>query len=73
MTRGIHLKRLNNADLRALGIDDEPRTPEAAAAPPGLLAETDPALSRLVSEVRERLEGTLHLLDQALSGVSRED
>jgi hypothetical protein len=63
MTRGIHLKQLSDTDLTALGLEER-RLSEAA---PTMLDETDPALSRLVGEVREGLEGTLELLEQALA------
>ena len=78
MTRGIHLKRLKNTDLHALGLSDEPVIGDGAGQPvhgaaPNLLSEADPVLSRLVGEVRDQLEGTLELLDHALSRVAREE
>jgi hypothetical protein len=69
MTRGIHLKRLTNSDLSLLGL------PEGAAGDadpdprPPVLAEADPVLSGLISEVRTGLEGALQLLEEALSAV----
>lgn len=66
MTRGIHLKQLKTFDLELLGLRDG-ATDEAEQ--PGLLAEVDPVLSGLVAEVRAELEGTLQLLDQALTAT----
>jgi hypothetical protein len=68
MTRGIHLKQLKNADLTALGLE-EGRLPPETEARGGGLAETDPALSQLVCDVREGLERTLELLKCALEGT----
>ncbi|MEA3276748.1 MAG: hypothetical protein U9Q81_15930 [Pseudomonadota bacterium] len=69
MTRGIHLKRLRTSDLELLGLSDDllpdgraPEKPEEQ----NLLAEADPVLSRVVDEVRQGLEGTLQLLEDAL-------
>ena len=67
MTRGIHLKRLKNADLTALGVEQDGPERESSRPSAGILAETDPVLSRLVNEVREGLEVTLALLDEALT------
>ena len=67
MTRGIHLKHLKTTDLTALGVDGERIPPTDGASPPATrLEETDPVLSGVVSEVRQGLEGTLQLLDEAL-------
>ena len=66
MTRGIHLKRLKNADLTALGVEQDRLEREPSRPCTGVLAEKDPVLSRLVNEVREGLEATLTLLDEAL-------
>lgn len=69
MTRGIHLKRLTNNDLSLLGLP-EGSTADASANPnPSVLAEADPVLSGLISEVRDGLEGALQLLEDALSAV----
>jgi hypothetical protein len=62
MKRGIHLKQLSDTDLTALGLQEDQQNGEGA----GVLAEVDPALSRVVLEVRQGLEGTLELLEQAL-------
>lgn len=75
MTRGIHLKQLTTTDLDALGLRDAQRAQspdgtEAQIAPAAALADADPALSRVVCEVREGLEGTLRLLDQALAATA---
>lgn len=72
MTRGIHLKRLTNTHLEALGLKDEQcgqdaGEPAAGARSPTLLEEVDPVLSRIVGEVRVGLEGTLQVLNQALA------
>ena len=68
--RGIHLKQLRTTDLELLGVPDA-RLPDAAEGQTGghlsPLAEADPALSLVVAEVRQVLEGTLQLLDEALS------
>jgi hypothetical protein len=69
MTRGIHLKELKTTDLELLGLAEDPSTAGAAGkqpATPSLLAEVDPALSRVVDEVRRGLESTLQLLEEAL-------
>jgi hypothetical protein len=63
MTRGIHLKELSNTDLSALGVEGQD-LPEPLTK---VLTEPDPALSKLVGEVRQGLEGTLELLEQALA------
>jgi hypothetical protein len=71
MTRGIHLKELKTTDLELLGLAEDPATAGAAGRQPArssLLAEVDPALSRVVDEVRKGLEGTLQLLEEALGG-----
>lgn len=67
MARGIHLKHLKTTDLTALGVEGEriPPTDDPASLATRL-EETDPVLSRVVSEVREGLEGTLQLLEEAL-------
>ena len=72
MTRGIHLKRLTTTNLEALGLKDAHCAQDTGAPAPLLtsatpLAEVDPVLSQLVSEVCEGLEGTLRLLEQALA------
>jgi len=72
MTRGIHLKHLTTTDLEALGLRGQHGVLDGRAdAPPltseTLLAEVDPVLCSLLGEVREGLEGTLRLLDQALA------
>jgi len=70
MARGIHLKELRSADLEAIGVPDHglPSATEAESGDPAsLLAEADPVLSRALKEVRQDLETTLRLLDQALS------
>jgi hypothetical protein len=55
--------------LELLGLGEEASavrgTPRKTARA-SLLAEADPALSRVVGEVREGLEGTLRLLQEAL-------
>ncbi len=70
MARGIHLKQLKSADLRAIGVPSD-RMGETADGenerPFGLLAEADPVLSRTLEEVRRGLEATLSLLDEALA------
>lgn len=75
MTRGIHLRRLRSTDLKLLGVADA-RLPDAREGRegecPNALAEADPALSLVVAEVRQGLEGTLRLLDEALAaGTAR--
>ena len=71
MARGIHLKQLRTADLEAIGVPDDGR-PEAVEGddgrPVSLLSEVDPVLSHAIEEVREGLEATLLLLEDALSG-----
>jgi hypothetical protein len=70
MTRGIHLKHLTSSDLGLLGLP-EAVLPESQ--PPGkaahsmLLAEVDPALAKVVRELRLGLQGTLELLEEALA------
>jgi hypothetical protein len=78
MTRGIHLKRLTTTDLGALGLRDAPHGAggvdvQADVDPAPALADADPALSRVVCEVREGLEGALRLLDQALAATRSGD
>jgi hypothetical protein len=68
MTRGIHLKELSTTDLSALGLERR----EASVPTTSVLAETDPALSKLVGEVRHGLETTLALLDEALRSTRAE-
>jgi hypothetical protein len=68
MTRGIHLKRLTDTDLHALGLAEGEDAPQAGASPEAaLLTEADPVLARLVDEVLEGLQGTLCLLEDALA------
>jgi len=70
MARGIHLKELRSADLEAIGVSDDGllgTTEGERVRPPGILAEADPVLSHALEEVRQDLETTLRLLDQALS------
>lgn len=75
MARGIHLKQLRTADLEAIGVPDD-GLPETADGEAGrsvsLLAEADPVLSQTIGDVRECLEATLLLLDEALSACSPE-
>jgi len=56
--------------LEAIGVPDG-ELPKASAEKTGrfasLLAEADPVLSQTVDEVRNGLEATLRLLDEALS------
>ncbi len=73
MTRGIHLKRLKSNDLELLGLAD-PALEAQGFAPnghTGLLAEADPVLAAVIAELRAELEGTLHLLDQALAATRK--
>jgi hypothetical protein len=74
MSRGIHLKQLTNTDLDILGLPNEARSHGAQSLPgrPSLLAEADPALLRLVGEVRAELESTLQLLEEALGARDAE-
>ena len=77
MARGIHLKQLRTADLEAIGVPDD-GLPEAAeggsGGPVSLLSEADPVLANTINEVREGLEATLLLLNDALSaGTSDQD
>jgi hypothetical protein len=69
MARGIHLKQLRTTDLEAIGVSDH-EIQEASdgeiGRPVNLLAEADPVLARTVDEVREGLEATLQILDDAL-------
>lgn len=70
MTRGIHLKQLKTTDLEAIGVPerDLAEAPDdELAKPASLLAEADPVLSQTIGEVRKGLEGTLLLLESALS------
>lgn len=74
MTRGIHLKRLKSTDLSLLGLSEgtaEEEAPDVPRRPQ--LAEADPALSRLIGEVRTGLEGALRLLEDALAATRRSD
>lgn len=69
MTRGIHLKQLRTTDLELLGLPDDLLPKERAAGKQRqrtLLAEVDPALARVIGEVRVNLEEALHLLEDAL-------
>lgn len=70
MARGIHLKELKSADLDAIGVPDD-GLPGAEGGengrPVSLLAEVDPVLSQILNEVRQGLETTLELLDEALT------
>lgn len=71
MARGIHLKQLRTADLEAIGVPDD-GLPKAADGESSrqisLLGEADPVLARTIDEVRQGLETTLHLLNEALAG-----
>lgn len=69
MARGIHLKQLRNTDLEAIGLSEEELAEEAGDVdrPVSLLSEADPVLARTVDEVREGLEATLLLLEEALA------
>jgi len=73
MARGIHLKQLKSADLQAIGVPND-RLGETAddgnGRPFGRLAEVDPALAQTLEEVRQDLETTLVLLDEALTASS---
>jgi hypothetical protein len=73
MTRGIHLRRLRPADLKAIGVPDA-GLPAAAdderERPLRLPVQADPVLSRALKEVRQGLETTLRHLDEALSTSS---
>jgi len=70
MARGIHLKQLKSADLQAIGVPND-RLGETAddenGRPFGRLAEVDPILAQTLEEVRQGLEATLSLLDEALA------
>jgi len=73
MARGIHLKQLRSADLDAIGVPDNAlrETEDVERAHPlSLLAEADPVLSQTLDEVRQGLEVTLSLLNDALTGNS---
>ena len=69
MTRGIHLKRLSNNHLEILGVhdafaenDDEDTRDRSEA--------IDSLLITATNEVRDCLEETLVLLQQALDGAA---
>jgi hypothetical protein len=71
MTRGIHLKHLTSTDLGLLGLRESALPADQARAKlPQVptLAETDPALARIVAEVREELQATLAVLRGVLDG-----
>jgi hypothetical protein len=71
MTRGIHLKHLTSTDLGLLGLPEGTLPEDQAGSQPTQaprLAEVDPALARIVTEVREELQVTLGLLRDALAG-----
>ncbi len=74
MARGIHLKQLRTADLEAIGVPEDglPETADSdSGRPVSLLSEADPVLAQTIDEVRECLEATLLLLEEALaSGTS---
>jgi hypothetical protein len=70
MTRGIHLKTLKTIDLELLGLADGAAD---EGEQPGLLAEVDPVLCGLITELRGELEGTLHLLEQGLAHATKAD
>jgi hypothetical protein len=70
MARGIHLKELRSTDLEAIGVPGDGLLPEKDGEERGshsLLEEVDPVLSRTLREMREGLEATLRLLEEALS------
>ena len=70
MARGIHLKELRSTDLEAIGVPDDglfPAQDGEKRRSHSLLDEADPVLSRTLREMRESLEATLRLLDEALS------
>ena len=75
MARGIHLKTLRTTDLEAIGVPDD-GLPETVDGDGGrsvsLLSEADPVLAQTIDEVRECLEATLLLLDEALSSGTSE-
>jgi len=70
MARGIHLKQIRSADLHAIGVPSD-RLGETAddehGRPFGRLAEVDPVLAQTLEAVRQGLEATLSLLDEALA------
>jgi hypothetical protein len=71
MTRGIHLKHLTSTDLGLLGLPESalPTDQPTAKSPHApTLAEVDPALAKIVTEVREDLQVTLTVLRDALAG-----
>jgi hypothetical protein len=71
MTRGIHLKHLTSTDLGLLGLPESalPTDPPKAKSPQvPTLAEADPALAKIVTEVRDELQLTLAVLQDALAG-----
>jgi hypothetical protein len=70
MARGIHLKELRSTDLEAIGVPDDgllPAQDGEERRSHSLLEEADPVLSRSLREVREGLETTLRMLEEALS------
>jgi hypothetical protein len=69
MTRGIHLKHLTGTDLGLLGLPDDSLhgQPPVDGMPANPLAEADPALAKVVDEVRQGLEWTLDRLREALA------
>jgi len=72
MVRGIHLKQLKSTDLQAIGIPSDGRSGIADGEnepPPNLLAEADPVLAQALEEVRQGLEATRSLLNEALQKV----
>ena len=71
MTRGIHLKHLTSTDLGLLGLPESALPadqPNAKSPQVPTLAEVDPALARIVTDVREELQATLAVLQDALDG-----
>jgi len=73
MTRGIHLKQLKSADLQAIGVPSDrlgETEDDENGQPFGRLTEVDPVLARTLEEVRQGLEATLSLLDEALAASS---
>ena len=68
------LKRINTTDLELLGLREEVLAgdfPAVDSAHASLLAEVDPTLSKVIDEVREELENTRRLLDEALGSRAR--
>jgi hypothetical protein len=69
MARGIHLKELRSTDLEAIGVPDEgllPAKDGEVRRSHSLLEEADPVLARTLREMREGLEATLRILEEAL-------